>query len=475
LLFFVRFNWSLIDRSTSWNASVARAAVRRSKPSAPVPIVNAAIKRIVRKLSQTSRLRLVFLVPVLVLAFSFVIWSTREPSFEGKSFSGWLREISQSRSPVHKDDGVVRAFQSFGREGVDRLVQTVFLLQLPPSKYDRFYNRASEKTKRFLPIPRMARSEAAASLLRALRPSADWLLVRITNHVADPDPTKRLVSAWLLGSAGEHAERAVPPLVILLRDPDARVRYNAMEALSQLSPNADAAIPAIGNALRRDPNLIPNVIEFLNKSGAAAAQLLPALSETFGQTTQARLKMLLAGAICRINPAQTNCLRFLDEQLDSKNPADRTLAFEQIKQLGPGAGRFAPKLIEILRQSRMGSADWNSILGTLRKGEARWEELLAVLHEKLSAETAPKNRFSLACEIFLIEPRDQEAFSIIVSERQKPGLEYLFFTYLEQLSDVDKTIAAVEGFYRNADPLLRTGATNLVRILRNLKSSRRHD
>jgi HEAT repeat protein len=81
------------------------------------------------------------------------------------------------------------------------------------------------------------RLTAHISLGRSVDTAVPWLV----EMLASPDPDVRAAGALVLGLVRPDAREAVPALLALTRDPDARVAEEARRSVSYLDPAALAA------------------------------------------------------------------------------------------------------------------------------------------------------------------------------------------------------------------------------------------
>ena len=121
---------------------------------------------------------------------------------------------------------------------------------------------------------------------------------------------------------------AVPSLIELVRESDPGTRYLAARALGQIGDEAEAAVPALLNALRGDDMFLrAGVTGALIKIGYPAVPgLTAALFDDSNAVKRAACKALGKIGSPRAAPALTNALR-------DKNPGVRKLAAEALNRL----------------------------------------------------------------------------------------------------------------------------------------------
>ena len=121
---------------------------------------------------------------------------------------------------------------------------------------------------------------------------------------------------------------AVPRLIELVRESDPGTRYLAARALGQIGDEAEAAVPALLDALRgEDMFLRAGVTGALIKIGYPAVPgLTAALFDDSNAVKRAACKALGKIGSTRAAPALQNALR-------DKNPGVRKLAAEALKRI----------------------------------------------------------------------------------------------------------------------------------------------
>jgi HEAT repeat protein len=192
-----------------------------------------------------------------------------------------------------------------------------------------------------------------------------------TEQLKARDPRDREIAAQLLGEIGPPAEAAVPALVEALqeKDPDVRamaaearadIRIRAAEALGRIGPAAAAAVPALGEALVQD-----EVVQGQEGSlqweaawalGQIGAPAVPTLVEVL-QDGRARQLRLAAMAVGQIGPAAARAVSALvwvlrREDWDVEGEEEwrgRVHAAEALGQIGPAAASAVPALAEVVQ------------------------------------------------------------------------------------------------------------------------------
>ena len=122
-------------------------------------------------------------------------------------------------------------------------------------------------------------SAAAAEALKRIRSCAIPFLSRALLD-DDCDWKARLNVVWVLSDIGPDAKAAVPALIKALEDDDESVRTAAARALGNIGPAAKEAVPSLILALRDDEwSIREDTAEALGKIGPAAKEAVPYLQK----------------------------------------------------------------------------------------------------------------------------------------------------------------------------------------------------
>jgi len=144
-------------------------------------------------------------------------------------------------------------------------------------------------------------------------------------------------------------EKVAPLLVAALRDQDAEVVGNAIEALSQLGPKALRQI----NEVLDNRELRPYAIRLIQRMGAKAESAVPALVRLLGEPAEAEeevmFKQEVQFALAAIGPAAADAVPALVGSLRSAQDPIRASAAFALGKIGPAARAAVPFLRENLR------------------------------------------------------------------------------------------------------------------------------
>ena len=203
-------------------------------------------------------------------------------------------------------------------------------------------------------------AEVRMEVARALRELAHKLRHEEWSDGEQPDP------AWLAARARDLRlrEQAVEALVPFLKDPDARVRWNAALALGACRAGAKPALPALiamlkseSGRVRTDPRMQFNTVN--GQSGDVV--YLPGRNDRGDKVAIAAIL-----ALGMIGPEATAAVPELVRALRDDDPRVRWFAAGALASIGPGAKASVPALIEALRSKDVATGGevtfWNGAM-----------------------------------------------------------------------------------------------------------------
>jgi lysophospholipase L1-like esterase len=160
-----------------------------------------------------------------------------------------------------------------------------------------------------------------------------------------PSAGLRAESATALGSLGPAGRGVMPALFTSLTDPSEAVRASAARALARIEPKADD-VPRLVEALgSTDGYVVAFAAWSLGNLGAAAQAAVPALAQALSRDDT---NAVVAAALARIGPAAAGAVSVLVEALRSDNPDRRWRAARTLGRIGPAAEAAVPLLISAL-------------------------------------------------------------------------------------------------------------------------------
>jgi HEAT repeat protein len=152
----------------------------------------------------------------------------------------------------------------------------------------------------------LVRGKATTDLITIGEPAVP----AIVPLLSDPEARIRRIAATTLWGMGEKARAAVPQLAAALGDSDASVRASAAMALGGIGPEAREAVPALIGVLRdRDGNVRLWAVKALGQMGPAAARAVPSLKrmakdEFLGPAVEEAIRKLNAEAATQPTPGR---------------------------------------------------------------------------------------------------------------------------------------------------------------------------
>ncbi len=205
------------------------------------------------------------------------------------------------------------------------------------------------------PLPdliRALRSRTPADRLRAARDLGrlGWLareaLPALVGVLGDEDAKVREAAAQAVGQMGVDA---LPALCSMLLHDDKYVRRHAVWALGRLGPHARPALDDLCQSLQDpDPRTASGAAQALGNMGADGADAIPALAEAM-RGTNIVLCRLAAKALSQIGPP---ALATLIAHLQHSDPFVRGESALALGWMGAPARAAVPFLVQVLRGPR---------------------------------------------------------------------------------------------------------------------------
>jgi HEAT repeat protein len=151
-----------------------------------------------------------------------------EAAYQGKKASYWINQLTDKDATARQQ--AATALGQIGREAVPALTQAL---------------QDEDASTR----------SAAADSLAKIGEEAREAVPALKDALQDPDKAVRRQAAFALGVVADGRDpHIVPALAGALKDADREVRRQAATALGRLGPEAEAAIPALTEALKlEDP------------------------------------------------------------------------------------------------------------------------------------------------------------------------------------------------------------------------------
>jgi HEAT repeat protein len=182
-------------------------------------------------------------------------------------------------------------------------------------------------------------SEHHVSVRRNLGPAAKPAIEALLMRLEDKDATVRVNAAVALWQIDRHP-RAIRALVEMVRRGEGTGAYQATVALGELGTPADAAIPALAEALRSgDEDVSRAAAAALGRMGPVAIPAVRGLLAVRGDAVARRA----VEALERFGPAGVPALV---EALKAPSPLARSTAARALGRLGPAGHQGRSALLE---------------------------------------------------------------------------------------------------------------------------------
>ena len=190
---------------------------------------------------------------LVALALTFGWWP-RQPTYQGKSVDGWLKEVFNFQAPGggNRQAQALQALRAMGPKAVPFQIEVLARTDSRCRQiYRKLFRKLSPKVQQYLPPPRDHRAmRFAASLALQNNGQTRSFLSELVPLLKHQDPEVRVQVSVLIGQYILPENKDLLPLLTpALRDSDARVRKHMVYALAAMGPGAEAALPELTKAL----------------------------------------------------------------------------------------------------------------------------------------------------------------------------------------------------------------------------------
>ncbi len=374
-----------------------------------------------------SMRRRLFLVAGFAVA-ALLIWLVLHGGtsrYQGRTLDNWFRRYCASGTWMREYDDVKRAeaadaIKHFGTNALPYLLERSFdFAAVSSAQSNRYEVLNSIRPNGIAPfVTSWVMINEAPEAIEEIKPPAGLLIPCIRGKIGSTNVMDRRQSYYVLGTAGENAEQAVPYLVAGLKDPDFWARLVAVAALGRLGPKASAAAPDLSELFVRErgtgsTNFLPRLIAAtFGNIGSDAAPALPLLRQLFENETNWNNRCVYATALCQIDPGQTAALLFLIDGVTVHQPAsDRSQAAQRLAQLGTNARAAEPVLLQTLTNAT-DTTLWYFTAQAITNAGIPTEVFLPIFKQKL-ASGDPTMRATVAEMVLDIDPGDLDAQSVL--------------------------------------------------------------
>jgi HEAT repeats len=236
------------------------------------------------------------LLGILICLFLFL----REPSYQGRGISSWLRDYyesqQQARSGASTSPAPTRtpqqqfdlqrqcrvAIRAIGSNAVPTLVNLVrtrdssLKLKILTLLSKQHFISIKPPTARYYHQLSMGGFETLGPILKDAVPA-------LTELLNDPDADVRATATWNLGNLGPDASAAIPSLIKNLKDTNSTVRFYSLQSLADIHSQPEVVMPILIDALSKpqtQSTMYDVALIGLGKFGPQASNAVP-LIKTF--------------------------------------------------------------------------------------------------------------------------------------------------------------------------------------------------
>lgn len=306
-------------------------------------------------------------------------------------------------------------------------------------------------------------------VLTQIKPPAEMLLARLESQMKSDESLEQNVATWVLGCAGEGAERCVPYLVTALKSTNQVQRFIALQSLSHLGARAAAALPDLILALD-DKALAPGAIRALGMMGSNAAPAIPKLVQQL-ETTNKTLQVTAAQSLYQIDPGQSRALEIWLGALRDPDVQVRGQAIDACGNIQSPSQLFIPGLLENVADTNL----WIQAVWTLKKLAPENRDAVPILIEKLK-DSRNLTDFNAACYLVRIDPAQPEGLQKLLEVFTNPALGHLRVITIETLReagcDSPEVISALKAATHESDKNTRQAATAALRRIERKKEAK---
>jgi HEAT repeat protein len=298
----------------------------------------------------SSKLLWRLLLAAFVVVALAILFSKRQPRFEGRSLSGWFNQAAEGGGFRSLSPGpATAAFAHFGSQAQPFLLS--WAGRHPPLSA-KVYDRWLVNLPRWMRPPGLHsqqwyvdRRYLALWLLRFLeewdrmqpagspgvpRDAGTNALPVLLTTLGDDDPTCRFLAVRAIHRLGERGSPAVPHLMGLLDDPDLRVSVGALDALARVGARTSNVVEFLSSIATDRTNRLRGVaIETLGEMGPAAGRAAPALAALLNEQSSAPTQPVPRNPGARVrNSGQQarDCQRIVRQLAELQAPIVRKLA-----------------------------------------------------------------------------------------------------------------------------------------------------
>lgn len=356
-----------------------------------------------------------------------------QPRYQGRTLDYWFMECCRSNNRLASDyprfQKADAALREIGTNAVPYLLEIALAKRESKAK-EKLIARIDDILDdiHFLPhqplVGSNAKREEAELVLKEIKPPANQLLALLDKRLKSKIDLERREGLYLLGSAGDGAEMALPYLESALHSSNIFDRVVAIQSLSCIGPPAGAAAPALIEVLGEPAgtnHLSRQTAIALGKiGGPQAAPAIPLVKRLFEQETNWNMRTSLAVALFRLDATQQEAIKFLMDGLTNHQPAgNRWIAAMQLGSIGPGARDAVPALIAAL-DAATNAMLFAQIPRALKAIGVPVESFLPRMTAQLNSISNDENtRVTTAARVLEFDPSNHEAHLVLIESIKK--------------------------------------------------------
>lgn len=307
---------------------------------------------------------LLILLSMCALAAAVSALLHTEPSFEGRKLSDWVWTMNDSKAGPEKEEARA-AVRKLGTNSIPLLLRWLrqedrpsFTERFDTVRHTVFFwlvnhkviaNRSITSLRDFNPSHSAMATWALPELDHASRVVAIPTLIQMLGekHRWPEDIPRAAGGAYLV--LPKLAPESIGPLIEALSSPDPQVWALAAGALSEIGPDARAAIPVLEKRLTdKDPIVRVGAAGVISKIGGDPTVFLPVVIQNLTEVGPMNLDMPLEillrykeGAKAAV-PALVGILNNTPSSLNSTNTIVRNQVINALRQIDPEALPKAP-------------------------------------------------------------------------------------------------------------------------------------
>ena len=329
-------------------------------------------------------------------------------------------------------------------------------------------------------VPWITRRQAALTLGRLgplARDAIPAVMAHLNEvHLEDPETSPQRWALSALALFGREAPEAAPRLARMLADEKNSIvtRLGCLEALSQIGPASQVAIPALWQELERhlsqaaepaDHDLAVGAAEALGMVGPDAAVAVPVLIRA-AQASSNDLRREAIRAMGRIGPAAQDAQSYLcDAMVFEESPLLRDVAMTALQQTGPTAW---PLVEPLLSTDEVEARERAVTVVATWKSQA---ELIIPKIKPLVDDENPHVRLAVARSLYALSRRHEMIWSMMIELLDDPDRHIRRgASRLMQEISTSSEITEVELQQLLSDPRPKVRSEG-IRLQRLLKSS----